>query len=219
MARRGLERCGAAGMAWPGRARQGADRQAWHGQEWLGAAGTGKAGAERLGLAGHGLAGPALIHHTTGRFSVAKNDRPERDIDSELEWIERRDGVIRPEAVVEFARNERTALHSQFTWDDTAAAKAHRLWQARQVIAVRVKIIPQSEKVTRAFVSLPSDRAGGGGYRSIVRVLSDDERRAELLASARDELKTFRRKYQTLSELAGIFAAIDGLELQRAVSA
>jgi hypothetical protein len=40
-------------------------------------------------------------------------------------------------------------------------------------------------------------------------VLSDETLRKELLASAKQELRTFRGKYKTLSELAEVHSAID----------
>ncbi len=129
----------------------------------------------------------------------------------ELLRLERRDGSLRPESVVEFAKNPKTALHRRFTWDDTKAAHEHRLWQARQVIRVWVVEIPNSKDVTRAFVSLQTDRNSGAGYRSIVSVVNSEERYAELLRMAVAEARVFQLKFRQLKELAGVFGAIDDL--------
>lgn len=132
-------------------------------------------------------------------------------VEEELDYIWERDGILRPEAVVRYAKNKETALHSRFEWNNTAAAEKYRLIQAERVIRARVTIIENGNKsvATRAFVSLPSDRNGKHGYRSVVSVLSDKYLRAELLESAMAELQAFQRKYKTLTELEPLFSAID----------
>ncbi len=135
----------------------------------------------------------------------------QQQIEQELVLLEERDGIIKPEAVLEFAESHPdSALHGEFEWDDTEAAKAYRIAQANQIIRVCVRVLPSTGSLERqrVFVSLPSDRNKGGGYRSLVRVMSDDDQRAELLASARKELREFERKYHILQELAGVFSAI-----------
>lgn len=119
-------------------------------------------------------------------------------------------GLLLPEAVVEAARDEDSPLHSRFEWDDSKAAEAHRLWQARQLIRVTVNIIGGAEEAEeRVWVSLKSDRYGEtGGYRSLVKVMTDAEMRVQLLAQALDEMELFRAKYQRLKELAEVFQAM-----------
>lgn len=135
-------------------------------------------------------------------------------IQEELNLIESKDGILRPAAVVEFARNKKTALHHLFTWDDTEAANQYRLWQARSIIKARVTIIEVEQKQynVRAFVSLSPDRKeAGGGYRSITTVAADEVMRSQLLKDALGELGTFRRKYQGLRELARVFTEIEAV--------
>lgn len=129
----------------------------------------------------------------------------------ELTAIEERDGVLKPEAVVEFAQDETTELHKHFTWDDGEAAKQHRLWQARQIIRVVVTVIhgKDSEVTTKAFVNFAPSERHSGGYRSIAVVLSDEELKTRMLRTAMKELSVFRKKYAELKELASIFEAID----------
>lgn len=135
-------------------------------------------------------------------------------VQEELRTIEAKHGILRPEDVVEFAQNKRTALHGQFEWDDSKAAHQYRLWKARYIISTSVTIIEAEEKrfTVRAFVSLTPDRkAEGGGYRSITSVMTDDEMKAQLFRDALGELGTFKRKYQGLKELSKVFEAIDAL--------
>ena len=134
----------------------------------------------------------------------------------ELEFVRsQHDGVLRPEDVVEFARNERTALHADFQWDDTEAAQQFRLWQARQVIRLTLTVVdsPAGKQSIPMYVSLVTDRQKpGGGYRPLVDVMSAEDLRDELLRQALGELKTVRKKYQQLQELRPIFRAIEKVE-------
>lgn len=133
-------------------------------------------------------------------------------IKNELLEIHQKHGILRPEDVVDYAKNPGTALHSQFEWDDTEAARQYRLEQARRVIRVSVTLIEVDQPETRVYVSLASDRVAGGGYRPTQTVLSDKEMRSEMLAMARSELKRVREKYKHLTELAKVFEAIDSME-------
>jgi hypothetical protein len=132
---------------------------------------------------------------------------------TELDAIQQRHGgVLRPIDVVRFARNPRTVLHGQFTWDDSAAAAQYRLWQARQLIRVTVSLIPGTETESRVFVSMMDDRKlRGGGYRITASMMSDAASRELLLVEALAELEVFRRKYRHLRELAAVFEQIDAL--------
>lgn len=144
---------------------------------------------------------------------VGEQDITKSHID-EIKYIEERDGSITAEAVVEFAKDPNTALHSKFTWDDKHASEQWRLWEARQLIrTIKVVVeIDQKEIVTHAFVHY--DRSERG-YISIARVLSDEEKKDKLLATAMNELNTFRNKYSALNELATVLKAIDALKIKR----
>jgi len=134
------------------------------------------------------------------------------DIERELEEIRQSnpEGKLHARAVVEFARNPRTALHHRFEWDDTEAAEKFRLMQARQVIRVFVKDYPREHKTIRAYVSLVQDRKKGGGYRSSEEVLRETALRDALVYQAHRAMKAFISKYEDLEELAGVIAAMEG---------
>ena len=127
---------------------------------------------------------------------------------AELELIrEESGGVLSPDAVVEFARDEQTALHACFTWDDGEAAHAYRLWEARQVIRVCVTVRDDVKgPPIRTYVSLYDDR-GEDGYRLLTDVLSDAELSEKLLSQALGELKSWQQKYAQLQALAPVFVA------------
>lgn len=138
----------------------------------------------------------------------------ENIISQELEQIRiAAGGVLRCEDVIEYARDENTALHSRFTWDDTEAARQHRLWQARQVIKVAVVVLPQDNKSVMAYVSLVADRRlDGGGYRPITSVMESPVLREALLEQALADLRRYRQKYNHLRELAPLFVVMDEIE-------
>lgn len=135
------------------------------------------------------------------------------NIRAELELVRNNNaGLLRAEDVVEFAKNENTALHSQFEWADTKAAHQYRLAQARRVIRLAITIVrtPDANRVVSLYVSLTPDRVvAGGGYRPLIDVLTQREKREQLLRQALGEFERVRKKYDTLLELAPIFSAID----------
>lgn len=81
---------------------------------------------------------------------------------------------LTPEAVVDFARDETVALHSQFEWDDAEAGSEFRLLQARGLIRrVLVKFdrgAGNQPMNVRAYLNVAR---GSGEYRSIDVVRAD----------------------------------------------
>lgn len=129
-------------------------------------------------------------------------------IKQELEIIRQKTGgILYPKDVVGYAEDESTSLHSQFEWDNTEAAHQHRLWQARQLIRTVIAVLPNKTEPVQIYVSLKTDRREEGGYRYIVDVLSDEEKRTQMLSDALEALQYWERKYQELTELKPIFEA------------
>lgn len=128
----------------------------------------------------------------------------------ELERIrQEHGGILRAEDVVLAAEDLSSPLHNSFEWDDTAAAEQWRLQQARQIIRSVVVILPNFSKPINAFVSLRDDRTQeGGGYRTIIDVMSDKDMRERLLEEALAELRHWEQKYSQLNELAPVFEAV-----------
>lgn len=133
-------------------------------------------------------------------------------VKQELEIIRNENGgFLHPAKVVEYARDENTALHECFEWDDTEAAEKYRLAQARAVIRVCVVVEENTSQPVRTYVSLRTDRKEGG-YRAMVDVVNDEVLKERLLADALKELAYFKRKYETLTtvaELGAVFKVID----------
>lgn len=133
-------------------------------------------------------------------------------ISAELAKIAQRNGgILLPERVVEFASDPETALHGQFEWDDTEAARKYRIEQARAVIRLSVIVVGDAPEPVRAYVSLSSDREHGG-YRRMVDVLSRDDLAAQLLADAMAEIRSVLRKYETIAKLKPIWDAMKTID-------
>lgn len=67
---------------------------------------------------------------------------------SELDRIRKRDGTIRPAAVVDEARPEDAPLHPAFEWCDPVAAEQWREHQANKLIKV-VRVMPSAPQEPR----------------------------------------------------------------------
>jgi hypothetical protein len=67
---------------------------------------------------------------------------------TELDRIRRRDGTIRPAAVVDEARPEKAPLHPAFEWRDPVAAEHWREHQASTLIRV-VRVVPVAPQEPR----------------------------------------------------------------------
>lgn len=107
-----------------------------------------------------------------------------------LETLFNDSGMLTPERVLRFAEPEDSPLHTHFEWDDTEAAHKYRVEQARTLIrGVTITHARAPDMRIRAYVSLPTDRAAGAGYRRMADVLSSDFLRhqltSEMLAQAR----------------------------------
>ena len=135
------------------------------------------------------------------------------EVANELQRIAAKNGgILRATDVVTEATNLASPLHACFEWDDGEAGHLYRLHQARMLIRVTVQTVTYNEQHyrVRAYVSLPDDRVvEGGGYRVLANILSSPSGRGQLLEQALKELNSVKVKYYQLTELAGIFAAIE----------
>lgn len=138
--------------------------------------------------------------------AIKRKEREAVWLAHQVRKIKGRRDTVSPEDIVEAARPKGSPLHDRFTWDDTEAAHAWRIEQAKKILRVAVTVIEhKQESVTvRAFVSLPSDRGPERPYRTMESVLSDKSMRGEILARAQAEMDSWIRRYGQLSEAAEI---------------
>lgn len=110
--------------------------------------------------------------------------------------------------ILEKARDAGTELHKCFDWDDTSAAEKYRLYQARQVVHhLVVKTV--SDEHEKPSVRLFHKAENTSGYKPITVVVRDQTEYEKLLERAMAELRAFKEKYHSLSELEEILALID----------
>ena len=83
-----------------------------------------------------------------------------------------KDGRLNPEDVVDAARNPNSSLHSYFTWDDTEAAAAFRLQEARALIKrVKVNVVRTDDTIVHVPSFIRSSE--GKGYQNIAVMLTN----------------------------------------------
>lgn len=122
-------------------------------------------------------------------------------------------GLVRPQHVVDAARDKASPLHSRFIWSNKKAADEYRLWRARELIAQYWVVEPGSNEPIRMMLSLSSDRPTRAGYRFSDSVMADSEQRQEWLLMAVADLQRWRKSYGALSaELRLVINAINKIE-------
>ena len=122
--------------------------------------------------------------------------------------------ALKPDAVVERARDPGNPLHALFEWDDAVAGHQHRLATARMIIrsiTYRVQSIgPNVADYTAAFVSVEESddneetgepHAPERRYADVRRVLSDDRLCEQVKASIARDLQSLIRRMETLKAL------------------
>lgn len=128
-----------------------------------------------------------------------------------MNGLEDGNGDVRPDYVVEAARQPDSPLHPFFEWDDSVAAYEYRLNQARALIrSVRVDI-KTSTTIVRAvaYVRSPAAAVDEQGYRAIARVLTDEEHKKKVLM---DEAARVRGLIARLRTMGRVFELSDYVE-------
>lgn len=122
---------------------------------------------------------------------------------------------LKAETIVTFARDPQTALHAEFEWDDAKAAAEHRLNQARELVRVYVTVLPSSPQPVRGFLSVPTDRLHGGGYRRTEDVLKNDALRLQMIEDVLKRAASLKTSGSYLPELQPFFAEIEAAILRQ----
>jgi len=122
--------------------------------------------------------------------------------------LEQQHGVLHPRLLVEDAEPLSSPLHPLFEWDDTTAASAYRVQQARSVLqAIRVVYEGGHGEEQIAFVHVRTE-AEGPGYVSMIRAMSDQQMRAQVLADCLGLLTGIQERYKELGEFQLVWRAI-----------
>ena len=122
--------------------------------------------------------------------------------------------TVRPSDVVELARDENTALHNLFTWDDSVAAERYREHEAgcilRNIVIVNKDKAEDDKDKAVVVRAIMSTNERTKEYTTVQRIVTNKDYYTRLLAAALAELTAFKKKYETLSgDLEVVFDAID----------
>jgi len=116
--------------------------------------------------------------------------------------------VPTPEEVLEIAKDEKSAIHSYFEWDDKKAAKQYRLFQARSLI--KIVLIEDSPREIPSYEYLKIESGNNlGSYFSN----NEESHSFEdlMIPSALSELKSFKERYKNHIKLVPVIDAINQL--------
>ena len=138
----------------------------------------------------------------------------------ELDRIRRRDGTIRPAAVVDEARPEEAPLHPAFEWRDPVAAEQWREHQASTLIRV-VRVVPVAPQEPRVASVRPVSQAAepvverydpmAREMQEAVGLMVETRRRIEAMKLRAQRLSDRRRKMALGEALGGIDEAHEAL--------
>ncbi len=134
---------------------------------------------------------------------------PAQKAGEELTRIYDKRGELEAAGVVEESRPEKAVLHPCFEWRDPVAAELWRQQQARCLIGCIVTVKETKtggEAPTRAFVYITNE-----GYTPIDVALKSEDKTEALKQSAFREMMSFQQKFRTVSELAPVFDAFEGV--------
>lgn len=123
----------------------------------------------------------------------------------------RNNGVLKVDDVLQEAKDVNSILHRHFEWDDSEAAEQYRRQQARALIQkCRIQLVETEPVQIRAFVSLPTDREHGGGYRLTTEVMGDQYLKDEMLRDIQMTIQRWTKKLHLLDgDLADLLLQVE----------
>ena len=124
------------------------------------------------------------------------------------------DGRLEAETVVVAARSPKSPLHGYFEWSDSIAAAEYRKVQARELIRAIVIVEEKTGIEVRAFenVFVPQDDCrdvAKSYYVPIQKILGDRGLTEQIIEDAINNLRWFRKKFESLSQLRDVHQVID----------
>jgi len=152
--------------------------------------------------------------------AIAPEDAPQ--LAQELAQLAQAHGqALAPATVVGAASDPASVLHRYFEWDDSAAAEAYRLTQARTLIrAIQVQVVrrPSSDRDSATRTHYDVVRVAQAGAVPLAAVSERENMIRQVKAQLERDLFGWRervRTYQSFGEFrhfAAVLAAIDDLK-------
>lgn len=123
-------------------------------------------------------------------------------------------GEVTPPEVVALATPKSSPIHKYFTWDDTEAARQHRLWEARQLIATVRVIVEFNYQPVRQYVTpVFTDSSENKKYIDISIARKSKDIWDQVLIQAMKEATLWRLRYEHLKEVTVIAESIKEVEV------
>ena len=134
---------------------------------------------------------------------------PAEIVGKHFQKLEKKEGTLTSQNVLESARSEKSPIHSLFEWDDTKAAEQYRLKQAAQLICNLTVEIETDDKPIECRAYMDVSEAKVGSFINVQSAFQSEESRDVVLRRALNELSAFKTKYKNLLELQDVFDVID----------
>ena len=124
--------------------------------------------------------------------------RSESSVDQALSALNDTHGRLTTDIVLEAATNVDSPLHKIFEWDDTVAAHAHRVWQARRLIK-SVKIERPDGDLTPRYLSIKIENERW--YEDISLIVQDHDKYISVLTDIEAMIKDLEHRIESLIQL------------------
>lgn len=124
-------------------------------------------------------------------------------VGKEIEKLEQKNGDISNKDLLEYAKeNKNSETYKCFEWDDTIAGEAYRLTQASHILSsISIVVEEKADKEPiRAYVSIKRNDEKKS-YKSIIKVLENDEEYKQLLDRAEKDFISYKERYSSLIKL------------------
>lgn len=137
------------------------------------------------------------------------SDANARRYGHEIRRLEKQHGeMLTPGDIVDSAESNSSPIHNWFDWDDTSAARKHRLQQARMLVAM-VHVVAEDGKPIRSTLHVYEDSIARGVYVDIEVVSKNEGYREQVVEDALKRAQAWATTYQRYAELLSIRQAID----------
>lgn len=130
-------------------------------------------------------------------------------IRAELLALQERYPLLPRRVIHDWAKTHKgSALYAALEWDDRIAGLEYRLVQISQLVSVHTR----TEQGVAQMHALSIDYKAGGGFRSLDAIMGSETMRDALLKDAFADFQRFRKKFETLRDLASVFAEMKKVE-------
>jgi hypothetical protein len=119
-------------------------------------------------------------------------------IDKALSALNDAHGRLTTDIVLEAATNAESPLHKVFEWDDSTAAHAHRVWQARKLIK-SVKIERPDGDLTPRYLSIKIENERW--YEDISLIVQNPDKYLSVLSDVEATIKDLEHRIESLIQL------------------